>query len=176
MRTGKGSYGAMNDFGTIGCLTASLVVALLLTGCVSLGNGKLRDDTVVAQIKVGMTTKNEVQAALGDPIERRSTPLGPVTYEWWGYSYSTSVINPLEYLFLIGLFVNGIGTPDTRRDVQVFFDPDGTVRSVRDQTTRYDLGVLRADRVVSSIKTETALSAQRTRAIRYEERVGNSQR
>jgi hypothetical protein len=147
------------------------LVAVLLSGCVSFGNAALRDDTALEQIEVGRATKTDVQNLFGEPSERRSIPLGPSTYEWWGYSYSRSVINPLEYLFLVGFFVNGIGTPDTRRDLQIFFDPDGTVRSVRDQKTDYDLGILREDRVRSNIKTVTVLAPlRRDRVFRYEDR------
>ena len=150
--------------------------ALWLIGCVSMGNNSLRNDSALQQIVVGKSVRSDVHQILGEPRERRSIPLGPVTdkvsYEWWGYSYSRSVINPLDYLLLVGFFVNGIGLPDMQRDVQIFFEPDGTVRSVRDQTTHYDLGVIRENRVASSIKTETLLTPlRRDRAIRYEERV-----
>jgi outer membrane protein assembly factor BamE (lipoprotein component of BamABCDE complex) len=158
-------------------LAAIAFVALLLPGCLSLGNSKLRDDAAVAQIKVGETRKDEVHAVLGAPTERRSIALGSHTYEWWAYSYSSSVINPLDYFLLVGLFVNGIGLPDTRRDFQVFFDPDGTVRSVMDQTTSYDLGVIRENHVASDVKTETVLTPlRRESAIRYEERIGGNSR
>jgi outer membrane protein assembly factor BamE (lipoprotein component of BamABCDE complex) len=155
-------------------LLLGLVVMLLSSGCVSFGNATLRDDTALEQIEVGTATKKDVQNVFGDPSERRSIQLGTSTYEWWGYSYSRSVINPLEYLLLVGFFVNGIGTPDTRRDLQVFFDPDGTVRSVRDQKTDYDLGILREDRVSSTIRTVTFL--RRGRVFRYEDRVGLTNR
>jgi len=132
-------------------------MALLLTtgasGCVSWGNDKLEDQANFERIVAGKTTKAEVESLLGAPMNRRSTSMGPHVYEWWGYSYSTSVVNPLEYLLLIGLFVNGIGTPDTRRDLFVFFDPDGTVRSLTQQTVSYELHAIRANKLTSETAT-----------------------
>jgi hypothetical protein len=159
-------------------LGSILFVMVVLSGCLSLGNSKLRDDIAVAQIKVGQTTKEEVRAILGPPSERRSTALGSHIYDWWAYTYSTSVINPLDYLLLVGLFVNGIGLPDSRRDFQVFFDPDGRVRTVTDQISSYDFGVVREHRVVSKVRTDmvvlTPLLAEK--ASRFEDHVGSSTR
>jgi outer membrane protein assembly factor BamE (lipoprotein component of BamABCDE complex) len=157
-------------------LGSFLFLTLLLSGCLSFGNSTLRDDTAVARIKVGLTTKEEVRAILGPPSEHRSTPLGSHVYEWWSYTYSMSVINPLEYLLLVGLFINGIGLPDTRRDFQVFFDPDGKVRTVTDQVSSYDLGVVREHRVASTVRTHMMVLAPLLdgKGGRFEDHVGST--
>jgi len=122
-------------------------VAVLLclspvTGCVSVGTDALRDEQVLARIKVGETTKEQVLALLGPPSEARVSTLRGFSHEWWGYTQAESVINPLEYLLLVGLFFNGIGLHDTERSVHVSFDPDGTVSSLSSLTTHYDMGGL----------------------------------
>ncbi len=112
----------------------------LLAGCVSFGDSSLLNEATIAQIKVGQTTKDQVVALLGEPTDRRSAGLSGYTHEWWAYSLSTSTINPLEYLFLVGFFFNGIGLPDTRRDLNLVFSPDGIVTGLFQQTTSYDMG------------------------------------
>jgi outer membrane protein assembly factor BamE (lipoprotein component of BamABCDE complex) len=137
-------------------LAGALIVLMLtssLSGCISWGNDKLEDQANLERIVAGKTTKAEIENVLGPPMNRRSTSMGPHVYEWWAYSYSTSVVNPLEYLLLIGLFVNGIGTPDTRRDLQVFFDPDGTVRSLTQQTVSYELRAIRPNKITAETTT-----------------------
>lgn len=116
------------------------LVGLLFTGCVALGNADLADDAMIARIHVGETTKQQVAALLGEPTDRRSTELLGYTHEWFHYRYTVSTINPLEYLFLFGFLVNGIGLPDTHYELHVFFDPNGTVTGLARQTTAYDMG------------------------------------
>jgi outer membrane protein assembly factor BamE (lipoprotein component of BamABCDE complex) len=112
----------------------------LLAGCLSWGNAKLDDESVLAEIKTGQTTKQEVASLLGEPMEKRTPPAGGRGPEWWSYSYSQSTVNPLEYLLLYGFWVNGVGTPDTRHTLDVFFAPDGTVITLSHMVTNYDLG------------------------------------
>jgi hypothetical protein len=155
-------------------LALALMALLLITsawGCVSWGNDKLEDQANFERIVAGKTTKAEVENFLGPPSTRRSTSMGPHVYEWWGYSYSTSVVNPLEYLLLIGFLVNGIGTPDTRRDLFVFFDPDGTVRSLTQQTVSYELHAIRPNKLTAETTTAALLAPYRHEGgIRYHDK------
>jgi outer membrane protein assembly factor BamE (lipoprotein component of BamABCDE complex) len=113
---------------------------LLLAGCVSLGNEKIADEATVGRVKVGETTREQVLAMLGEPDERRRAELADYSQEWWAYQYEASQFNPLEYLLIVGLFYNGIGTPDSRTELHVFFDQNGVVRSLVRQATVYDMG------------------------------------
>jgi len=133
--------------------------ALLLAGCVSVGNSSLLDEVMIGRIEVGQTTRAQVLALLGEPTERRSVTLRGSTAEWWAYSYATSVVNPLEYLLLVGLFINGIGLPDTQRELHVFMNADGIVTSIARQMTTYDLGGLFTPIKVSS-QTMTTVGLQ----------------
>jgi hypothetical protein len=117
-----------------------VLCGLALAGCISTGNPKLSDESVLAQIKAGQTTKEEVASLLGDPPEKRVPPAGGRASEWWSYSYSDSTVNPLEYILIYGLFINGIGTPDTRHVLDVFYGSDGVVTTVAHMKTDYDLG------------------------------------
>lgn len=155
-------------------LTLTLL-GLLFAGCVSIGNQALLDEATIAQIKPGQTTMEQVTALLGEPNERRTIQLSGYTYEWWAYRHAASVINPLEYLLLVGFFFNGIGLPDTERDLGVFFNPDGIVRSLAQQTTSYDMGTP-VDRmnVTSMTATTVSFAGPPGEPIRYEDKMETS--
>lgn len=134
---------------------ANVLAGLLLAGCVSVGNSNLADQATLAQIKVGETTRQQIEALLGEPSEQRRTEQAGYAQEWWAYSYSTSTINPFEYLLLYGFLTNGLGLFDVRHDLHVFFDLNGRVRSVTMQTTSYDMGSPFRPIHVSSTATST---------------------
>jgi outer membrane murein-binding lipoprotein Lpp len=119
---------------------AGVLAGLFLAGCVSVGNSKLSDQETLAQIKVGQTTKAQVEALLGKPTQSRRTEHAGSAREWWAYEHASSFINPFEYLLLYGFWTNGVGLFDTRHDLHVFFDAGGIVRSLSLQTTSYDMG------------------------------------
>lgn len=124
-----------------------------LAGCISTGDARLFNDATVAQIKPGETTKGQVIALLGEPTYQREATMSGHAYEWWGYAAEQSTVNPLDYLLLVGLFFNGIGTPDDRRDLHLFFDPDGVLTHVHQQMTAYETGGLWSSLNVTSKTT-----------------------
>lgn len=113
---------------------------LLATGCVSIGNRQVADETTIGQIKVGETTKNEVATLLGQPADQRSIEIGGAARESWSYEYATATINPLEYIFLYGFWTNGIGLFDTRYDLKLSFNYKGIVSGLSWLTTSYEMG------------------------------------
>ena len=148
---------------------SAVFTGMLLTGCVSVGNELLLNETTVAQIKAGETTKAQVTALLGEPTYQRSTQISGYTYEWWSYKVSTSTINPLEYILLVGFFFNGIGLPDERRDLHLSINPDGIVTGLHQQVTAYDMGGLFSPlSVTSRTRTSVGLPNQRTGPTQYE--------
>lgn len=111
--------------------------ALLLSGCVSFGNERIVDRTIIEQIHVGQTQQTQVLALLGEPDDRRSLRVSGYEREWWQYRYRASVVNPLAYVMLTGFFVSGIGMPDRDTVFGIFFDSDGIVRSAVHLATDY---------------------------------------
>ena len=151
-------------------LQLSVVLAgMLLAGCVSVGNERLLDETTVAQIKAGETTKAQVTTLLGEPTYQRSTQVSGYTYEWWSYNVATSTINPLEYILLVGLFFNGLGLPDERRDLHLSISPDGIVTGLHQQVTAYDMGgPFSPLSVTSRTRTSVGLPSQPSDPTQYE--------
>ncbi|HEU4685538.1 MAG TPA: hypothetical protein VFS39_13615 [Nitrospira sp.] len=136
-------------------VSCAAMLCLVLGGCVSTGTSTLADDRTIAKIQVGKTTKNEVSNILGDPDGRHLVEIANTTRQWWTYSYAKAEINPIDYLLLYGFFYNGIGTYDTRYDVDVFFDDRDVVTSLSRMKTEYDLGRPFTRAQVSSITERT---------------------
>ncbi len=113
---------------------------LLLAGCISTGNSELADEATISQIKVGVTTRQQVTDLLGEPTNRRTIEIGGASREWFAYNYASSTVNPFEYLLLYGLFFNGIGLPDTRYDLSLCFDHRGVLSSLSIMKTDYEMG------------------------------------
>jgi outer membrane protein assembly factor BamE (lipoprotein component of BamABCDE complex) len=146
--------------------------ALVLTGCVSLGNDHLFDDATVSKITAGETTKQQVEALLGEPSQRRISQASGSPHEWWAYSAERSTINPLEYVLLVGFLINGLGAPDERRDLLVAFNPDGIVTSLHQQTTAYDMGwPFTPLNVSSNSNTNVARQGMTGEAVRYQDKL-----
>ena len=139
-----------------------VVAGLLLAGCVSVGNSSLAEQATLGQIKVGQTTRQQVLALLGEPVQARRTEHAGLAREWWAYERASSVINPFEYLLLYGFWTNGVGLFDTRQDLHVFFDANGIVRSFTLQTTSYDMGSPLSAMHVTSTAAHTMLVGGRT--------------
>jgi hypothetical protein len=132
---------------------------IFLAGCISVGNPDVANDSTIARIRVGETSKQQVLALLGQPADRRSIALADAGREWWAYHYATAVINPLEYLLLYGFLTNGIGAFDTRYDLNLFFDHRGIVHALSVTTTTYEMGGPATSVVVSSTADQTIGSA-----------------
>jgi len=152
-----------------------ILCGLLLAGCISIGDERLADEALVAQIKVG-ATREQVASLLGKPSHVRSSVSMGYTREWWSYKYSSSVVNPLEYFLLYGLFINGVGTPDIQRELDIFYSPEGIVTTLSHVTTSYDLsGPYSTSKVASITKIET-LPSGFGNPVHFEDRVGYQNR
>lgn len=154
-------------------LCLSIGCVLLLAGCVSVGNPHVSNETTLALIRVGETTKDQVLSLLGLPEDQRSIEMAQSTREWWRYTYATAVINPLEYLLLYGFWINGIGTFDHQYDLSLYFDHNGVVSSLSLLTSSYDLGgPLRQIQVSSSRDMAIGRAGPRGGSVRFVDAMG----
>jgi outer membrane protein assembly factor BamE (lipoprotein component of BamABCDE complex) len=70
---------------TLALLSIALTLPLV-AGCASMAQGQKFDDSYVAQIRKGSTTKAQIRQAFGEPISvSRSAEI-----ETWTYSYSNA--------------------------------------------------------------------------------------
>jgi hypothetical protein len=147
-------------------------IGLVITGCLSVGNSKLADGAAMQQMKLGETTKQQVANLLGEPATRRVIEMGGEDREWWSYNYATSVINPLDYVFLYGLWVNGIGTPDQRYDLNLFFDHRGVLSTYSHTKADYDLGrPFTTKQILSTSHKTTGWSPPSPRTVEFEDKM-----
>ncbi|GKS58276.1 lipoprotein [Nitrospira sp.] len=120
-----------------------IVFLLATSGCVSSGNPSVLDENAVAQIKEGVTTKQDVKQLLGNPTSigrgSGSMPLGalpvslpPGKYEVWVYNHMSVETHPATFIPVVGLFAGGATASTT--SLTVYFDGQGVVQYV--QTTQ----------------------------------------
>jgi len=121
-------------------VTVWLGLALLVSGCVSSGNSSIVDQDRIAQIKLNISTKDDVRRILGQPNSstRHSGSysafpgLPPATVttniEVWSYSHINVDVSPATYIPIVGLFAGG--ATSSINMFTVSFDDQGIVRHI----------------------------------------------
>jgi outer membrane protein assembly factor BamE (lipoprotein component of BamABCDE complex) len=102
-----------------------VLFAVALGGCGQIGSEAIRNQTDTSlsqQITKGVTTKNQVRAALGAPSGTSITDSG--NEAWYYYSYDMSV-SPQSFIPVVGIFA-GSGT-SKNKTLTVLFDKQGIV-------------------------------------------------
>lgn len=105
---------------------ASLLGALLLTGCASVGNESLRKETessVSQKIVQGKTTKSEVKAMFGSPTKTSFTDGG---LEVWNYDFANVSADAISYVPIINLF--GASASGKKKELVVMYDTSDIVK------------------------------------------------
>jgi outer membrane protein assembly factor BamE (lipoprotein component of BamABCDE complex) len=134
--------------GAMTCSTTRILLVtglfVLLTGCISGGNPSIRNEASTSQVKVGVTTKEEVRMLLGKPtsIGRGSGNLPPgvsipvsqqVSHEVWNYTHLDVETNPAAFIPIIGLFF--LSSTVSTASMTIYFDEQGIVKHF--STTEY---------------------------------------
>jgi len=130
-----------------------LLASLLLTACATSGNPAVLDQTIVSQIKIGQSTKEDVKRLFGEPNHTSITQVLNQQTEVWAYGYAKHETNPLLYVPVVGLFVLAAGRWGEHESgsVAVSFDKDGIVRSM----SKYKSGV-----TMGGLATPTTIQTQ----------------
>ena len=97
-----------------------LMIALcaLLCGCAAAGVEV--KPSQMTQFKRGVTTEQDVLAALGQPTNQTMTADGS---QVWIYSYASMQTRPATFIPIVGLFAGGADTRQTMAMLR--FGPDG---------------------------------------------------
>jgi len=130
-----------------------LLTSLLLTACATSGNPAVLDQTIVDQIKIGQSTKEDVQRLFGKPTTTSVSQFNNFQSEVWAYGYAKHETNPLIYFPVIGLFVIAAGgwSEHESGSVAVSFDKEGIVRSM----SKYKSGI-----TMGGLGTPTTIQSQ----------------
>ncbi len=114
----------------------------LLPACASYGNPSVKDETLTSQIRLGVTTKEEVKALLGSPTNVISTTVDGRTQEIWNYTHATASTHPLLYVPVFGLFAmaSDDAIKSESQGLTLFFSENGIVQSITRGTYQSNLG------------------------------------
>jgi len=125
-------------------MRATVMAALvgLFSACATSGNPAVLDQTIVSQIKLGQSTKDDVRRLLGEPTHTSLTQIANHQNEVWAYGFARHETNPLIYVPVVGLFVMAFGGWGEHESgsVAVSFGEDGIVRSLSKHQANLALG------------------------------------
>lgn len=105
---------------------AVISVALILAGCASTGNEKLRAESeasISTKIVEGKTTKDEIRRMFGSPVKTSFTDGG---LEIWNFEFSKLSADAVNYIPIVNLF--GSSASGTKKELVVMFDTQNTVK------------------------------------------------
>jgi outer membrane protein assembly factor BamE (lipoprotein component of BamABCDE complex) len=103
----------------------ALLAVVVMAGCSSVGNREIADDSRIAKIEKGKSTKADVEALVGKPTTVDFTDGG---LEKWLYVYTTSQMRGASFIPVVGIFAGG---SDINSDtLTVLFSKEGIVENV----------------------------------------------
>jgi outer membrane protein assembly factor BamE (lipoprotein component of BamABCDE complex) len=116
---------------------ALAAAAMLVVGCSSAGNEKVRTetvDTVSAKITKGQSTKADVKALYGEPGDVSLTDGGS---EVWKYTYAHATAKAVNFVPIIGIFAGGADV--NKNEVVFIFDKNGIVQNYTVHASQSDV-------------------------------------
>ena len=129
---------------TILRLLSTCVILVSFSGCVEaskfFAGNALTDDPAVRipdsleSVKLGVTTQEEVKQLLGTPTDRQQISENGVTKDSWSYGAADPVIQPYQYLPLIGV-IAFLGDSEPQ-SFSVNFSEDGIVKGISWRTVQ----------------------------------------
>jgi outer membrane protein assembly factor BamE (lipoprotein component of BamABCDE complex) len=109
-------------------------IGILVSGCAS--TGVYVDPDRLSAFERGVTTRAEVEAALGRPTMAQALQDGKAVLT---YTYADAQIRPASFIPVVGMFAGG---SDVRADsVSIFFDAQGRFESSQSTTSEYGSSV-----------------------------------
>ena len=117
----------------------ALLFVLVLSGCLFSGNPSIQDQTVVGQIKEGITPKDEVRTLLGKPDSvghgsgtfpgRATYPVSAQTkYEIWTYQHLSGT-GAATFIPIVGVIAGSAISHEN--SLTLFFDDKDLVKYVQ---------------------------------------------
>jgi outer membrane protein assembly factor BamE (lipoprotein component of BamABCDE complex) len=116
---------------------AGLAVLFLMTGCVSIGNQAIKNETqqtIQSKIVEGKTTKEQVRAALGEATSVSFTDSGN---EIWTYTYTHSSPKAQDFIPIVNIFTQG--SDQTTKQLIVMFDKNEVVSKYTMRTSQNEV-------------------------------------
>ncbi len=111
-----------------------ITIGLLLAcfGCASTGNRRIMNADFMNSLKVGVTTKDDVKALLGEP-QGTGRQEGGQNWEVWRYAGAEKSINAACFIPLVDI---AAGRQTIRaRQVDIYFDPAGIITDIKAESS-----------------------------------------
>lgn len=110
------------------------VGVVLMAGCAS--TGVQVDQNKLQAFERGVTTRSQIEAALGRPTMVQTMQDGKTTLT---YTYANAQVRPATFVPIVGLFAGGT---DVRADsVSIFLDAQGRYEATQSTTSEYGTGM-----------------------------------
>tara|TARA_B100000989_G_scaffold224193_1_gene171626 strand:+ start:310 stop:711 length:402 start_codon:yes stop_codon:yes gene_type:complete len=125
-------------------LVIFIALSFGLIGCADTGNKSLKyatESKVQAQIKEGVTTKDQVKAMFGSPYKTSYTDNGSLI---WTYQYDdTSALTPETVgSVLLTLGLAGTKSKGTRNELVILFDEKNIVKKFNMSNSEIETGTI----------------------------------
>jgi outer membrane protein assembly factor BamE (lipoprotein component of BamABCDE complex) len=112
-------------------LATVAALAMLTAGCSTTGNRQIMTASFMDGLKIGVTTKDEVKALLGEP-QYTGVETGGYNYEVWRYAGTEKSVNAACFIPLVDL---AAGRQTTRaRIVDLYFDRQGMLTDIKSES------------------------------------------
>ncbi|MDB1145184.1 MAG: outer membrane protein assembly factor BamE [Alcaligenaceae bacterium] len=119
-------------------LLLAVMTACVLVACASSGNKVLKEETaqtVSSKIHKNETTKEQVRALYGDPMNTSFTDSGN---EIWRYEFVKSKADAVNFIPIVNYF--GSSSSGTKKELVIFFNQKGVVKNYSMQESQFKTG------------------------------------
>lgn len=125
------------------------VSLVVMVGCAS--TGVQVDQNKLQAFERGVTTRSQIEAALGRPTMVQTMQDGKTTLT---YTYANAQVRPATFVPIVGLFAGGT---DVQADsVSIFLDAKGRYEATQSTTSEYGTGMGVAAARIDQPRTQTA--------------------
>lgn len=106
-------------------------IALIMMGCASTGNKAIMNSDFMKSLQIGVTTKDEAKALLGEP-QHTGSQQGGYNWEIWRYTGIDKSINAASFIPLVDI---AAGRQTTMvRVVDLYFDGSGVLTDIKSES------------------------------------------
>lgn len=121
-------------------LPALILFTAFASSCASSGNPTAGRKDLIAQIKMGETTKEDIRRLFGQPTvtsRHSGTPFPAIAgfpaqspnFEIWNYTHANVDVSPVTFVPIVGLFAGG--ATSQHNSLTLTFDDKGIVRNIQ---------------------------------------------
>ena len=115
--------------------TITTIMLMFCLGCASTGNKTIMNSNFMSSLQIGVTTKDEARALLGEPKESEMPQLlanGDITCEAWRYMGAETSVNAAAFIPIVDIAAGR--QTSVIRVVDLWFDSKGILYDIKVQS------------------------------------------